>query len=68
MTQEPTLEELKKEATSTLKSVRSSLEGLLIELRGAQRRSFDTSDFTIEEFRRLTRAIERLTDQLEKHK
>lgn len=68
MSKEPTIDELKKEATSILKNVKSSLEGLLIEIKGAQRRAFEASDFTIHEFRQLTAALERLTIQMERHK
>lgn len=65
---EPALDEMKIEATRILRSVKDSLEGLLIEIKGAQRRAFEASDFTIHEFKQLTAALERLTIQMEKHK
>lgn len=58
------LHEIKADAATTLASVKVTLEGLLIELKSAQRRNFDSSDFVIDEFRRLTHAIEALTQQL----
>ncbi len=67
-TSQKDLEEIKREATTILRSVKATLEGLLLEIKGAQRRQFDTSDFTIHEFRRLSDAVDRLTAQLEKHK
>lgn len=65
---EPTLDDLKKEATLVLTSVKASLQGLLIEIKGAQRRAYEASDFTIHEFKQLASAIERLTVQLERFK
>lgn len=65
---EPDITELKRQAAALLKSVKDSLEGLLIEIKGAQRRSFEMSDFTIHEFRQLASALEHLTAQLERHK
>lgn len=68
MNEEPSMDELKKEAASILRSVKASLEGLLIEIKGAQRRAYEASDFTIHEFKQLTSALERLTIQMERHK
>lgn len=68
MTKEPSLDELKKETTFTLRSVKITLEGLLLEIKGGQRRHMDTSDFSIEEIRRLSVAVERLAGALERHK
>jgi hypothetical protein len=58
--------ELKQEAVAVMKDVRDTLKGLLIEMKGANRRHMDASDFSIDEFRRLSAAVERVAAQLEK--
>lgn len=68
MSKDPSIAELKVQAAALLKSVKGTLEGLLIEMKGAQRRAYDASDFTIHEFKQLAAALERLTTQLERHK
>lgn len=60
------LHEIKRDSISTLDSLKKTLEGLLVEIKTAQRRDFDSSDFVIDEFRRLVNAIAALTAQLEK--
>lgn len=65
---EQTPEELKKEATELLQFVKGMLSGMLIEMKGANRRHMDASDFTINEFRRLSDALERMAAQFEKRK
>lgn len=65
---EQTPEELRKEATELLQFVKGMLSGMLIEMKGANRRHMDASDFTINEFRRLSDALERMAAQLEKRK
>lgn len=63
---ETVLRDIKRDASVTLDSLKTTLEGLLLEIRGGQRRSFDNSDFLIDEFRRLTRSIDALVTQLER--
>lgn len=63
-----TVEELKKEATELLQFVKNMLSGLLIEMKGANRRHMDASDFTINEFRRLSDALDKMAAQFEKRK
>jgi hypothetical protein len=58
--------ELKQEAVAVMKDVRDTLKGLLIEMKGSNRRHMDASDFSIDEFRRLSAAVERVAAQLEK--
>jgi hypothetical protein len=60
------LHEIKRDSISTLDSLKKTLEGLLVEIKTAQRRDFDSSDFVIDEFRRLVNAIAALTARLEK--
>lgn len=67
-TQGQTPEELKREATELLTFVKNMLSGMLIEMKGANRRHMDASDFTINEFRRLSDALERMAAQFEKRK
>jgi hypothetical protein len=59
---------LTKEELEVMKTVRDTLKGLLIEMKGANRRHMDASDFNINEFRRLSEAVERVAAQLEKPK
>ena len=58
------LKEIKVSATTTLHSLKETLEGMRLELETAQRRNFDSSDFLIDEFRALVAALDRLTGQL----
>lgn len=67
-TKEATPAELKKEAAELLQFVKDMLSGMLIEMKGANRRHMDASDFTINEFRRLSEALERMAAQFEKRK
>jgi len=67
-TKEQTPEELRKEAAELLQFVKNMLSGMLIEMKGANRRHMDASDFTINEFRRLSDALERMAAQFEKRK
>jgi hypothetical protein len=60
--------ELNQEAVAVMKDVRDTLKGLLLELKGANRRHMDASDFNINEFRRLSEAVERVAAQLERDK
>lgn len=66
--EEQSPEELKKEVAELLQFVKNMLSGMLIEMKGANRRHMDASDFTINEFRRLSDALERMAAQFEKHK
>lgn len=65
---ERTLEDLTKEAIDVLTIVSHTMKGLLIEMKGANRRHMDASDFNIDEFRRLSGALERMAAQFEKRK
>lgn len=56
------------EAVEVMKTVRDTLGGLLLEMKGANRRHMDASDFNIHEFRRLSEAVERVAAQLERRK
>jgi len=65
---EPTLEELTTEAVGLLTSISHTMKGLLIEMKGSNRRHMDASDFNINEFRRVSDALERMAAQFEKRK
>jgi hypothetical protein len=65
---EPTLDDLYKEAVVLLTSISHTLKGLLIEMKGANRRHMDASDFNINEFRRLSDSLDRMAAQFEKRK
>ena len=60
------LHAIKEDAAVVLADLKSTLEGVAVELHSAQRRAFDNSDFVIDEFRRLMMVINRLTTQLER--
>ena len=57
---------IKQEATTVLADVAGTLKGLQLELATAQRRQFDSSDFMIDEFRRVCKSIDGLVDALGK--
>lgn len=65
---EPTLEALTEQAIDVMTQVKHALQGLLIEMKGANRRHMDASDFNTNEFKRLSEATERMTAQFEKRK
>lgn len=65
---EQSLKELVKEAIIVMTSVRDALKGLLIEEKSSNRRHMDASDFSINEFKRLTESIDKLAAQFEKLK
>jgi hypothetical protein len=62
---EPTIADLLKEAIAIMSSVKHSLKGLLIEMKTSNKRHMDASDFSINEFRQLTAAVENLVRQFE---
>lgn len=59
-------DEKQAQTAATLGDIKVTLSGVLIELQSKQKRDFQTTDFVIEEFRRLVRSIDRLTDVLER--
>lgn len=58
--------ELHKEAVELLRAIKHTMAGLLIEMKGANRRHMSANDFLIDEHRRLSAALERMAAQFEK--
>ena len=63
---EPTQEDLSREVVQLLRFIKNMLAGMHIEMKGANRRHMDASDFQINEFRRLSEALEKMAAKLEK--